>query len=332
MDGKLIFESVFKKKNNGMRFGCINVDVDTMASDLDSDLYSIKSLELADISWSFFMPRLLKLFQETNIKATFFVIGKHLELPSCRQHIKEIIESGHEIANHTMNHRKNFSLLSKDEIKKEILDCHERLANITGKEPVGFRAPGYTINTTIIEVLESLGYKYDASLNISKFHNIAKAIYKHFIVKEKEYFVTQNLKNFPKNDRIYWVLSKQLSQREYPLVLFPINIIPFVHYTFISGSLINFGYKMTRLAYELIRNKIEVLNFELHDVEFSHPLDVQQIKIKMPYLSSRYAKIPIEERNKYFIEIFKLFKTDFKINTFSEITEDIYSEYRYCKH
>ena len=323
MNNQLVFEPVLKKAINQKRRGCINVDVDTMAFDLKSGLYLTRDLKLADISWNFSLPRILELFEKANIKATFFIIGRHLELASCRKRVKEIANAGHELANHTMNHTKQFSLLPRQEIEREIRECHDRLSDVTGRPPVGFRAPGYTINKNVIEVLQKLRYKYDASLNVSRLYNTAKAMYRRFIIREKDILLPQDLKGLPPPDKTYRARSKELVEAEDSLLLFPINIIPMIHYTFTSGSLIGFGKRVTRLAYRTIRNRIDVLNFELHDIEFSNLSDVKNTKFRMPSLSSRYARIPMEKRERYFIEAFKLFRNDFKLTTFSEIIGEI---------
>ena len=42
--------------------------------------------------------------------------------------------------------------------------CSDAIAEAAGAAPLGFRAPGYTINDALFEVLAELGMRYDSSV------------------------------------------------------------------------------------------------------------------------------------------------------------------------
>ncbi|MGE3975620.1 MAG: polysaccharide deacetylase family protein [Bdellovibrionales bacterium] len=109
-------------------------------------------------------PRMLKLFDEFSVKATFFIVGRDLEFPSCQSFCEQALDQGHAFANHSYTHPTNLSEMSFDEKKREIKMCHEALQDITGIAPIGFRGPGYYIDQDMLDILIKLGYHYDSSI------------------------------------------------------------------------------------------------------------------------------------------------------------------------
>jgi peptidoglycan/xylan/chitin deacetylase (PgdA/CDA1 family) len=79
---------------------------------------------------------------------------------------------GHALANHTYSHPFGLCNLSTEKIKEEIEKCDIILRELTGIKPIGFRTPGYAVNTTIINTLSSLNYKYDSSAGWPLIHQI----------------------------------------------------------------------------------------------------------------------------------------------------------------
>lgn len=107
---------------------------------------------------------ILDLLDKYNIKATFAVLGtvaeQHPEL------IKEIYDKGHEIASHAWSH-KTLHSLGKNAFEEEIKKSVEMLESITGEQPIGFRAPSFSIDNSTkwaFEILERHGFMYDASV------------------------------------------------------------------------------------------------------------------------------------------------------------------------
>ncbi len=85
---------------------------------------------------------ILDLLAEYNIKATFFVIGK--QVPSNASLIKDMIDRGHIVANHTYSH--DIPNITATTIKNEVLKTHTAITNAYGKSDLPFRlvfrAPG----------------------------------------------------------------------------------------------------------------------------------------------------------------------------------------------
>ena len=120
--------------------------------------------------WSSITPRvgdnthrLIDLFNENNVKATFFTLGwvaKH-----CPDVVKRIVDEGHELASHGSNHRRN-TALNKAEVFTDIKNSKDILEQIGGKEVIGYRAPSFSIDTSneyVFDILVELGFKYSSS-------------------------------------------------------------------------------------------------------------------------------------------------------------------------
>ncbi|UZQ86886.1 polysaccharide deacetylase family protein [Thermoclostridium stercorarium] len=101
------------------------------------------------------IPEILRILKEKNVKATFFVVGEWARRNP--EETKMIAEQGHELANHSENHFK-MSVLSKDKIKKEIMDCSKTIEEISGVKTDLFRAPYGDYNDTVISIARQNGY------------------------------------------------------------------------------------------------------------------------------------------------------------------------------
>ena len=110
------------------------------------------------------LPRLLDLFESLSIPATLFACGRDLADPEAARILRAAADSGYEIGNHTEDHFYDLSRRSRAEIRQQILEGSRSIERATGRPPVGFRAPGYTITDTMFEVLGELGVQYDSSV------------------------------------------------------------------------------------------------------------------------------------------------------------------------
>jgi len=107
------------------------------------------------------LPRILKILDRHQVKATFFVPGytaeKHAEL------VRQIHESGHELAHHGYLHENpgKFSLEEEREILQKGID---RLRAISGYAPVGYRLPSGVHSPHTLELLLEMGFRYESSM------------------------------------------------------------------------------------------------------------------------------------------------------------------------
>jgi len=108
--------------------------------------------------------RLLTLFDENRITATFFILGWVADrFPEL---VRRIAAAGHEIASHGYEHRLIYTQ-SRAEFIEDLRRARQALEHATGRRVVGFRAPSYSITRAsmwALDVLIEEGYEYDASI------------------------------------------------------------------------------------------------------------------------------------------------------------------------
>ncbi len=108
--------------------------------------------------------RILKLLNKYDTKVTFFVLGRLAE--KYPDYIKMLHENGHEIGSHTYSHTTLYKL-GRQNFEEEINLSTAIIKSITGEQPLGFRAPSFSLNQSTIwamEVIEKHGYLYDSSI------------------------------------------------------------------------------------------------------------------------------------------------------------------------
>lgn len=120
-----------------------------------------KTLSLGQYGMSHGLPRLLDLFDEFKIKATFFVPGKTAE--TYPDAIKEIVDRGHEIACHGYEYE-NFGLLDYEEQKIRIEKAVSAIEKACGKKPIGFRAPMGDLMLETLNLAHENGMIYSSDL------------------------------------------------------------------------------------------------------------------------------------------------------------------------
>ena len=101
------------------------------------------------------IPIILNILKEKDVKATFFVVGEWARRNP--EETKMIVEQGHDLANHSENHFK-MSVLGKEKIRSEIIDCGKVIEKITGEKTDLFRAPYGDYNDTVLTVARQEGY------------------------------------------------------------------------------------------------------------------------------------------------------------------------------
>lgn len=107
------------------------------------------------------LARCLDMLDTMKIKSTFFVPGAVIE--AYRDTVEEIHRRGHELACHGWQHESDPELTREEMVK--ILDKSEALLKeITGKKPVGHRAPESVLQDFMPELLAERGYLYSSSM------------------------------------------------------------------------------------------------------------------------------------------------------------------------
>ncbi|MCW8091270.1 XrtA system polysaccharide deacetylase [Alteromonas sp. ASW11-130] len=109
------------------------------------------------------MEKLLSVFAQTNVKATFFTLGWIAKAhPGV---VKQIVAQGHEIASHGFMHQ-HLSKQNADVFFEDISKAKSLIEDIAGCEVKGYRAPCFSIsadNDWAHDLIAKAGYEYSSS-------------------------------------------------------------------------------------------------------------------------------------------------------------------------
>jgi peptidoglycan-N-acetylglucosamine deacetylase len=180
-----------------------------------------------------FIPHILDVLDELDLKITFFIVGKDTENESNRKYLRMITERGHEVGNHSYHHESWLQTYSYEKIENEIINAEKAIEDATGQKPIGFRGPGFSWSKDLLKVLESRGYLYDASTLPTYLGPLSRAYYfwKSDLSKEekrarKELFGKFS-EGFRKLKPYKWDLGEGKSITEIPVTTMPIFKFPF---------------------------------------------------------------------------------------------------------
>ncbi|HWL86747.1 MAG TPA: polysaccharide deacetylase family protein [Polyangiaceae bacterium] len=121
------------------------------------------------------IDRLMAMAAAGGLPLTLFAIGADLARAESAVKLRQAREAGHEMANHSLDHRYDLTRLDRAEILYQIAAGADAVERATGERPVGFRAPGYTITDQVFSVLRELGVLYDSSVFPCPAYYAAKA-------------------------------------------------------------------------------------------------------------------------------------------------------------
>jgi peptidoglycan-N-acetylglucosamine deacetylase len=244
-----------------------------------------------DLGWERFpsyldvvVPRALAFLEERNLSITFFIVGQDATLAKNHGAIRAIATAGHEIGNHSFKHESWLHLYSEPEIEAEITQAEEILKQVTGKQPIGFRGPGYSCSAAVLRVLARRGYQYDASTFPTFLGPLARAYY--FMTtklskaeKEKRKALFGSFKDgFQPLKPYRWDMAER-QLIEIPVSTMPIFKIP-IHFSYVlylsvfSRSLALFYF---RLALGLCRLTGTQPSLLLHPLDFLGCEDVPEL-------------------------------------------------------
>lgn len=259
----------------------------SLSLDLDNQWSYMKTR--GDPGWKKFpsyfdvlIPVLLDLLDQHKLKITFFVVGQDANLDKNYKALEQIVEQDHEIGNHSYNHDPWLQFYSKGKVEKEILDTEKLICDITGKNPVGFRGPGFTWSKSLIEILIENKYIFDASTLPTFLGPLARIFYfwkTDLADKEKKQRkdLYGNISDGLRPVKPYnWELSKNEHLLEIPVTTIPMLKLPF-HLSYLlylsrfSDRLMHF---YLNIALAFCRMTKTEPSFLLHPLDF---LDSKQV-------------------------------------------------------
>ncbi len=108
--------------------------------------------------------RLLDLFSDAGVHATFFVLGWVAEREPAL--VRRIAAAGHELASHGYGHRLVYDQ-SPAEFRDDVRRAKATLETVSGCPVLGYRAPSFSITSRslwALDVLVEEGFAWDASI------------------------------------------------------------------------------------------------------------------------------------------------------------------------
>ncbi|OFX48216.1 MAG: hypothetical protein A2046_08260 [Bacteroidetes bacterium GWA2_30_7] len=100
-------------------------------------------------------PLILNILKEKNVKAIFFLKGINAE--KYPEIIKNIVEDGHIIGNHTFSHTTYLAFTNRKKYSLEIEQTNDLISCFTGQSPRFFRPPFGVLNPIIASVIKKYG-------------------------------------------------------------------------------------------------------------------------------------------------------------------------------
>ena len=135
--------------------------VETMASNRLIPIYCVdrqdKYISLSfDAAWgNEDTQTLINILKKYNVKTTFFVVASWVD--KYPESVKALSDAGNEVMNHSTTHP-HMTMLSAQQMLKEITTCDDKIQKITGVRPTLFRPPYGDYNNTLIETLSSVNH------------------------------------------------------------------------------------------------------------------------------------------------------------------------------
>lgn len=121
------------------------------------------------------VPRLADWAAGHNVPMTWFAVGSDLESGSNAELVARLARRDDEIASHSHSHHYDLVRRSAAEIRQEIERSIEIIERVAGTPVKGFRAPGYMVSDTLLDLVREAGLDYDSSVFPCPGYNLLKA-------------------------------------------------------------------------------------------------------------------------------------------------------------
>lgn len=103
-----------------------------------------------------YTSKILEILKNNNVKATFFITAHYVNTQP--DLVKQMIDEGHIVGNHTANH-KSMPSCSLETINKEVMNLHSAISEKFGYEMKFIRPPKGEYSERTVAYTNTLGYK-----------------------------------------------------------------------------------------------------------------------------------------------------------------------------
>jgi hypothetical protein len=237
----------------------ISFDFDSIDSHLKG--YNICDASPCNAHYRIALPRILKLLDKFNAKATFFLIAQELSLHP--ESAKLILESGHEIASHSLSHPVPFQNINPEQLHSEIFLSKQILEEISGQPVIGFRAPSWDANPFLLSKIAQAGYQYDAST----FPSWLMFLYRWKIAKlsnsENSSILRQPIKQMFSSVKPHRLVFDKKALIEIPITTAPFIGVPYYHtMKFVLPSF------LFNLTHQFVTTRTYPIHYVFHAADF----------------------------------------------------------------
>lgn len=306
-----------------MKICSITVDVDCLKSNFKG--FGLRKTRYSYREFGLGLENILLFFNQYNVKATFFFVAKDLEIAENAFLLNEVAAAGHEIASHSYSHPQGFRLLPFEDKAFELRKSKEILEDLTGKEVIGFRAPGWNISDEVLSVLRRLGYKYDSSVFPTSISILLKAL--HYYAMRKRDSLTRSTLG-----EVYYLVSpsspyhtdeKKLGEKgNSDFVEFPVQVTGFLRLPFFATFHLSYP-SCIEMGYMTIKNR-RIINYQMHLSDFVD-YTVKEFSDEVPYQTGSYLplslKLTLTEKMKIWNKVFRIITEDYDYLPLKETLE-----------
>jgi hypothetical protein len=211
--------------------------------------------------------RLESFARQHDLPLTLFAVGADMARDESARRLREMADRGHEIGNHSLDHRYDLTRLPLDEMRRQVESGVTVLEGATGQRPSGFRAPGYTITDDLVRVIEDAGVAYDSSVFPCPPYYLAKAAAMASIRlrgrRSRSVLDTPSVLAAPTRP---YRMGARYFQRGSGLVELPIQVTRGVRLPFIGTTLTLAGERRARWLTRRVVGE-PLVNLELHGID-----------------------------------------------------------------
>lgn len=146
----------------------LSFDVDNATATLSTGTLDYETLSRGEYGAVDGLPRILRLLAKHVVPASFFIPAVSAALhPDMLEQILAASTPAHEIGVHGWIHERLPLLNDEKEEQRLLTQSIDLLTTMTGRRPVGYRAPSWKFSTWTLAQVRAAGFLYDSSLMAS---------------------------------------------------------------------------------------------------------------------------------------------------------------------
>lgn len=267
------------------------------------------------------LRRFSGLLDEFGIRSTLFAVGQDMKMGKNGQMLKELASTGHEIANHSMTHDYALTKLPDDQMLDEVKRSKEAIEAAIERPIEGFRAPGYTVNETLLQIIEATGHRYDSSVFPCYPYYITKlgvlGVMGLVGGKSRSIIGGPQVLLAPKSPyrpdrKHYWKRGHSA------LWELPITTSPVLRFPLLGSFIVLMGESWLKAMLSMMERSTKLIVAEFHGMDF---MDAERDELASALAKQPDVRVSWNVKRKLFRELFYLLQKKHRLVTLSEATD-----------